>query len=144
MVTIKHITEEDLTALSRLYEELMGISTDEKRLTQVFKSAEASGNYHILGAFYEGELAGSLMGIVCLDFVGDCKPFMVIENVIVSDRIRRQGIGKKLMAGIEQIARDHDCGYIIFVSGEKRKEAHQFYAKLGYRDEKVEGFRKLL
>ncbi|MWV43330.1 GNAT family N-acetyltransferase [Paenibacillus sp. HJL G12] len=144
MVTVKHIAEEDLPALSGLYEELMGYPTDGQRLTEVFKSAEASGNYHILGAFYEGELAGSLMGIICLDFVRDCRPFMVIENVIVSDRIRRQGIGKRLMVEIEKIARDHDCAYIIFVSGEQRKEAHQFYEKLGYRDEQVEGFRKHL
>ncbi|WP_246072902.1 GNAT family N-acetyltransferase [Paenibacillus dokdonensis] len=143
-MTVKPITEDDLLALSHLYEELMGIPTNEERMKEVFKSAEASGNYHILGAFHEGELAGSLMGIICLDFVGTCRPFMVIENVIVSDRIRRQGIGKKLMAEIEQIARDKGCAYIIFVSGEKRKEAHIFYEKLGYRDEQAEGFRKHL
>lgn len=144
MTDIRHIAESDLPALARLYEELMGIPTNGDRMLQVFRSAESSGNYHILGAFHEGELAGSLMGIICLDFVGSCKPFMVIENVIVSSRIRRQGIGKKLMEAIEQIARDHDCGYIIFLSGEQRKEAHRFYEKLGYRDEQVEGFRKLL
>ncbi|MDR0266525.1 GNAT family N-acetyltransferase [Paenibacillus sp.] len=144
MITIRHITEKDLSGLSHLYEELLGISTHLDQMLQVFKSAESSGNYHILGAFHEGELAGSLMGIVCLDLIGNCKPFMVIENVIVSGRIRRQGIGQKLMNEIEKIARENGCGYIILVSGEQRKEAHIFYEKLGYRDEKVEGFRKHL
>ncbi|MFU1792608.1 GNAT family N-acetyltransferase [Paenibacillus azoreducens] len=144
MVTIRHIQEKELPALGRLYEELMEIHTNVDQMRQVFKSAERSGNYHLIGAFYEGELAGSLLGIVCLDFIGACKPFMVIENVIVSDRIRRQGIGKKLMDEIEKIARENGCGYIILVSGEQRKEAHVFYEQLGYRDEKVEGFRKHL
>lgn len=143
-MNIKPISREDLPALSRLYEELMGIPTDETRMNDVFEAAEALGNYHVLGAFHEGKLAGSVMGIVCLDLVGSCKPFMVIENVIVSDHIRRQGIGKKLMAEIEKIAVDRGCAYIILVSGEKRKEAHVFYEKLGYREEQVEGYRKHL
>ncbi|MEI0740098.1 hypothetical protein VQ056_31650 [Paenibacillus sp. JTLBN-2024] len=95
MTDIRHIAESDLPALARLYEELMGIPTNGDRMLQVFRSAESSGNYHILGAFHEGELAGSLMGIICLDFVGSCKPFMVIENVIVSSRIRRAGHRKE-------------------------------------------------
>ncbi|MNO01656.1 putative acetyltransferase [compost metagenome] len=69
---------------------------------------------------------------------------MVIENVVVSNRIRRQGIGKKLMTMIEKIAQERNCYYIIFVSGGQRKEAHTFYEKLGFRDEQVEGFRKHL
>ncbi len=144
MIQIKPIIEQDLPALSRLYEELMGMATDEERMTEVFRFAKTLGSYHILGAFHEGELAGSVMGIICLDLVGRCKPFMVIENVIVSDRIRRQGIGKKLMAEIERIAIEKDCAYMILVSGEKRKEAHVFYEKLGFRDEQVEGYRKHL
>lgn len=144
MIHIKPIIEQDLPALSRLYEELMGMPTDEERMTEVFQSAKKLGSYHILGAFHEGELTGSVMGIICLDLVGRCKPFMVIENVIVSDRIRRQGIGKKLMAEIERIAIEKDCAYMILVSGEKRKEAHVFYEKLGFRDEQVEGYRKHL
>ncbi|MNZ70717.1 putative acetyltransferase [compost metagenome] len=82
------------------------------------------------------------MGIICQDIVGDCRPFMVIENVVVSNHIRRQGIGQKLMAKIEGIARERNCYYIIFVSGGQRKEAHAFYEKLGFKDEKVEGYRK--
>lgn len=82
------------------------------------------------------------MGIICYDLVGECKPFMVIENVIVSPNVRRQGIGKKLMLGIEKIAKERDCYYMIFVSGEQRIEAHVFYEKLGFKEENVEGYRK--
>jgi GNAT superfamily N-acetyltransferase len=82
------------------------------------------------------------MGIFCLDLVGECKPFMVIENVIVSKRVRRQGIGKKLMHKIEEIAKERGCSYTIFVSGEERKEAHLFYEKLGFKEENVVGYRK--
>ncbi|MEK3735536.1 MULTISPECIES: GNAT family N-acetyltransferase [Paenibacillus] len=144
MVDIKEIEMESLPELGNLYQELMNKPSDLNKLEKVFKVVKADNRYILLGAFVEGELLGSLMGIVCQDLVGDCKPFMVIENVVVSARARRQGVGKKLMNAIEQAARERDCYYIILVSGEQRKEAHVFYESLGYRDEKVEGYRKHL
>lgn len=84
------------------------------------------------------------MGILCKDLIGECEPFMAIENVVVSSKIRRQGIGRKLMNEIEVIARQQNCSYIILVSGGQRVEAHRMYESMGYREEHVEGFRKFL
>ncbi|UPK47218.1 GNAT family N-acetyltransferase [Paenibacillus pabuli] len=142
MITIKAIELEDLPALSQLYNELMGTPTNEQQMQKMFHYIQQNGHYHVLGAFYNGELAGSVMGIECMDLAGQCNPFMVVENVIVSDRVRRQGIGQKLMLQIEHIARDLGCEYMILVSGDQRKEAHIFYEKLGFKDEKVQGYRK--
>ncbi|MNW43199.1 Predicted N-acetyltransferase YhbS [Fontibacillus panacisegetis] len=142
MITIRQITRDDLKDLSQLYDDLIDKKTNYKKLVEVFETIKSNDNYYILGAFKDSELVGSVMGIICQDIVGECRPFMVIENVIVSNHIRRQGIGKKLMAKIEIIARDRNCYYIIFVSGGQRKEAHAFYEKLGFKDEKVEGYRK--
>ncbi|MHA6530008.1 GNAT family N-acetyltransferase [Paenibacillus sp. BAC0078] len=144
MVIIKEIEADSLAALNMLYEELTGRLTDPQKLEAAFQTIKADSRYILLGAFVEGELLGSMMGIVCQDLVGDCRPFMVIENVVVSSRARRQGLGKKLMTALEEIAHERDCYYIIFVSGEKRKEAHVFYEAMGYREEKVEGYRKHL
>lgn len=144
MVVIKEIELASLHELGDLYQELMNKPSNLNKLEEVFKEIKADRRYILLGAFVEGELLGSLMGIICQDLVGDCKPFMVIENVVVSSRARRQGVGKKLMNAIEEIAHERDCYYIILVSGEQRKEAHIFYESLGYRDKKVEGYRKYL
>ena len=51
-----------------------------------------------------GELLGTVMGIICLDIAAACRPFMLIENVVVAERARGRGIGKKLMASVERIA----------------------------------------
>ncbi|MBR2566521.1 MAG: GNAT family N-acetyltransferase [Paenibacillus sp.] len=142
MITIKPITPQDLSALSQLYEELMGVPSNVRQMQKMFEYMERQGHYYVLGAFDQDQLVGSVMGIECMDLVGSCEPFMVIENVIVSDRVRRQGIGQKLMLQIEHIARDLRCAYIILVSGDQRKEAHIFYEKLGFKDEKVQGYRK--
>lgn len=144
MVTIKEIEADSITALNELYSELTGALTDHDKLNAAFTAIKGDSRYILLGAYVDGELLGSMMGIICQDLVGDCRPFMVIENVVVSARARRQGLGKLLMTAIEEIAHERDCYYIILVSGEKRKEAHVFYEKMGYRDEKVEGYRKHL
>ncbi|WP_019911648.1 GNAT family N-acetyltransferase [Paenibacillus sp. HW567] len=144
MPVIREIEADSLAALNLLYEELTGRLTDSRKLEAAFQTIKADSRYILLGAFVEGELLGSMMGIVCQDLVGDCRPFMVIENVVVSSRARRQGLGKRLMTALEEIAHARDCYYIIFVSGEKRKEAHVFYEAMGYREENVEGYRKHL
>ncbi|MFE4711919.1 GNAT family N-acetyltransferase [Paenibacillus sp. NPDC056722] len=144
MVILKEIEADQLDALNDLYHELVERAAERSKLEEVFKLVKADNRYILLGAFIDGELLGSVMGILCYDLVGDCRPFMVIENVVVSSRARRQGVGKKLMVRIEEIARERDCYYMILVSGEQRKEAHIFYETLGFRDEKVEGYRKHL
>ncbi len=142
MIAIKPISYDDLSQLCNLYDGLADRKTNPTKLMGVYQAIKDNDHYVILGAFHDHVLVGSLMGIICHDLVGECKPFMVIENVIVSHRVRRQGIGKDLMLTIEQIAKDRGCYYIIFVSGEQRKEAHLFYEKLGFKDENVQGYRK--
>jgi len=76
--------------------------------------------------------------------LGDCKPFMFIESVIVSTKYRGKGIGRKLIEEIELQAKRRDCYLIQFVSSGYRKEAHKFYEAVGYKLGFVEGFRKIL
>lgn len=144
MVTINQIETKHLPQLAELYEELVGVSTNLVKMEETYAEILEDKSYYVLGAFYENELAGSLMGILCKDLIGESEPFMVIENVVVSSKVRRQGIGRKLMLEIEEIARQHGCSYMILVSGGQRVEAHRMYESLGYREEHVEGFRKHL
>src|SRR5262245_10838507 len=100
MITIRQITHDDLNSLCQLYDDLINRKTNYKKLVEVFQIVSSNDNYYVLGAFQDNELVGSVMGIVCHDIVGECRPFMVIENVVVSSRVRKQGIGKRLMLDI--------------------------------------------
>jgi len=84
------------------------------------------------------------MGIVCEELYGECRPFMVVEDVIVDQNHRRQGIGSLLMRELERRAIVRDCAYIIFVTEQDRTTAHAFYASLGYSPDKYRGFKKRL
>ena len=113
-------------------------------MTDNFKIISTDNNYILLGARYNDKLAGSLMGIICYDLVGDCKPFMVIENVIVTAAYRGKGIGKLLINEIERIGKTRNCYYTMFVSGIHRIDAHKFYQSTGYNPDTVKGFKKYL
>lgn len=144
LLTIKSATVEDLEQLAQLYKELMGEETDLCKMKENFKRMEANPNYFVLVAKEDNMVVGSVMGIICLDLVYKCQPFMVIENVIVKSTSRGKGIGARLMKEIEEIGRNCECYYSMLVSGGHRKEAHQFYQAIGYDLDLVKGFKKFL
>ena len=105
MVTIVKLCKDDLAGLKMLYDSSFeGTNTDFIKMSDEFDWMEDHPDYTILCAKYENEIVGTLMGVANRELIGACRPFMVIENVVVSDRHRRMGIGRLLMAGIEKVA----------------------------------------
>ena len=145
MITIKPITTSDLELYAILCDELFGSKTILTKLEVVLTKIISNPDYILVGAKDEtGKLVGSVMGITCLDTVGECRPFMVLENLIVRENCRRLGIGKKLVEYIEEQAREKSCYFIMLMSLIKRKEAHQFYESLGYSANIAKGYKKYL
>lgn len=144
MVTILPIKETDLAELAALTEELYGekpsVANLEDRLSRIIKHPD----YILIGAKSGQQLVGSVMAVICMDIVGECRPFAVLENLIVSETARGLGIGKMLVSYIEDRARERNCYYLMFTSSAKRKEAHRFYERIGYSKGIVEGFKKYL
>jgi GNAT superfamily N-acetyltransferase len=60
---------------------------------------------------------------------------MVIEDLVVDERLRRRGIGRQLVRHAERIAREHGCRAIEVSSSLHRTDAHGFWTSLGYERE---------
>lgn len=56
----------------------------------------------------------------------------MIIALVVTDRERRAGVGRMLIARAEDEARVWQCGRIMVTSAEHRADAHGFYQRLGY------------
>jgi len=68
-----------------------------------------------------------------------------IVGLVVSDRARRQGVGRQLVARAEQWAAARGAPAIVVRSNLKRVESHAFYPALGYTSTKNQAvYRKAL
>ena len=66
-----------------------------------------------------------------------------LESVHVRSDMRSQGIGAKLLAAAEELARREGCYRVQLTSRNVRSDAHRFYEAQGYTSTS-QGFKKLL
>ena len=136
------IAADDLPQLAELIRELTGLETPPDRLGAAHAALAANPDARVVGARHGGRLAGAACGFLCPDIVGACRPFLVVENVVTAPDWRRRGVGRLLMDALEAWGHERGCSYAMLVSGPARREAHAFYAALGY--EPCAGFKKRL
>jgi ribosomal protein S18 acetylase RimI-like enzyme len=141
---IARLTEEDLEALARLYEQLLPEESSLEKMRATFQRLKGDPNYIFLGAKQDGRLVGSVLGIICEELFGECRPFMVVEDVVVDKDQRRGGVGSALMRELERRAVQRACNYIMLVTDSARVDARRFYESLGYHPNAYQGFKKYL
>lgn len=65
------------------------------------------------------------------------EPYTLIGGLVVSERLRGQGIGRLLCRRAEQWSWDHGMRTVRVTSRSSRVEAHRFYREGGYREIKT-------
>lgn len=135
---------EDIPKLNPLLAQLSeGLADPAKMAEKMEKITRNDDNYLLVAEDTEtGALLGSLIGVVFEDICGDCRPILLVENVVVEESARRLGVGRAMFSVIEDWGREKDCHYCILVSGLQRQGAHAFYGAIGYSE--VKGFKKYL
>ncbi|MBL4932162.1 GNAT family N-acetyltransferase [Clostridium paridis] len=145
MITVTSLVEEDLEELKLIYDEgFEDTNTDFNKMKKTFNRMKENPDYIVLCAKYNGKVIGSIMGIACSELIGECDPFMVIENVVVSSGCRRMGVARLLMEEIEKNAVKRDCSFMMLLSRKHRKGAHKFYESVGFDGDAARGFKKYL
>lgn len=144
IMEIAKLTERDLDALSALFRQFWDEESRLDRMQSTFARLAGNPAYILLSAKHNDRLVGFAMGIICEELYGECKPFMIIEDLIVDNNLRRGGIGSALMRELEKAAIEHGCCQIIFVTESNRTEAHRFYESFGYGNNSCKGFKKRL
>lgn len=138
------LTERDLPDLAQLYRQFRGEESSLEDMRTTFPQLQKNTDYTLIGVKEGGRLVGSVMGVLCRELYGRCRPFMVVEDVIVDQAHRRGGIGTLLMRAIEQEAFRNQCSYIMLVTDATRREALGFYEHLGYHPDRYRACKKYL
>jgi GNAT superfamily N-acetyltransferase len=110
----------------------------EKRLAAM----RAAPDYAVFVAeLPDGEVAGWVGVFVYRCVEADTRA--EISGLVVDERIRSSGIGRRLMERAEEWARGKGCSAVGLRSQVLREGAHAFYQRLGYKHIKTQkSFRK--
>lgn len=135
---------DDIPQLAQLYKQFWDEESCVESMYIKFRQFREHGSHILICAVDDKQLIGSVMGVICGELYGDCKPFLVLENMIVDKEYRNQGVGKALISELEKVAADKDCTQIILVTESNRSDACEFYESVGYNPNSHKGFKKKL
>jgi GNAT superfamily N-acetyltransferase len=87
---------------------------------------------HVILAMVDGQPAGM---VVCLEGFSTfaCKPLLNIHDVIVASPYRGQGLSKRLLQKVEEIALDLGCCKLTLEVLEGNRVAQAAYAAFGFK-----------
>lgn len=125
-LSTKEELERAFPVLKELRQEL--IFEDYLRL---LREAQANSGYQLWAALRGQEILG-LMGVrVLTDFVH--ARHLYIDDLVVTDKFRSQGLGAKLLEFAEDLARTNSCRGLRLCTGVSNQEAVRFYERLGWQ-----------
>lgn len=128
----------DVDVIYEINKEALGYSFNlEDTASQLAKLSQDSHHY-LLG--FEDSSSHDLLGYVHAEVYESLysKPGFNILALAVLPQMQGQGIGKTLLQGLEQEAKDQEYQFIRLNSADHRLGAHAFYEKVGYTCDKVQ------
>ena len=87
-------------------------------------------------------ICGTALVSLCADVMFKKQPFAVIENFVVDNSLRGQGIGLTLFRHIEAFCLSTECSKIMLLSSVDRNQAHRFFERVGLSSSFKRGFVK--
>lgn len=135
VMIIRNATKDDLPGILPLLAEL-GYPTSLDILTVRFEKFLMHPNDGVALCELDHQILGFVAWIKSSFFVLDANKFH-IEALVVASECRGQGIGKKLMTFVEEIAKASSPSIIDLTTGVRRAKdgTHEFYKTLGYKNE---------
>jgi N-acetylglutamate synthase-like GNAT family acetyltransferase len=141
MLIIRNARPDDAARIAELYRQLV---SNPAVMVQPERISAISG--HPNTALFVCELSGAVQGTalvsLCADVMFGSQPFAVIENVIVDEAVRGQGLGEALLRHIEAFCLASNCSKMMLLSSVQREDAHRFFERAGFAGSSKRGFVK--
>ncbi|MCF6522109.1 GNAT family N-acetyltransferase [Streptomyces sp. JJ36] len=143
-IMVRPALEPDLPGLLSLYGELNpeDAPLPDETAETIWKAIRRQEGRTLLVADLNGEPVGTADCTVLPNLTRGGRAILFVENVVVSEGVRRRGVGRKLMDAAGQLAEAAGC-YKVQLLAAEGEEAHRFYGACGYRP-LAQGFRLYL
>lgn len=137
---IRLAEERDVPRIVELYRELT-ISDSAVEHTRnptiadyqlVFAEIRSDPRQKLLVAELQGEVVGTIVLLVVPNLSHNGTPWAFLENLIVTEKCRRKGVGRMLLEHAVGAARRSGCHMVELCSDVRRKEAHRLYGSMGF------------
>lgn len=134
-ITLREATEADLPSLLTLYGQLGqddGTVLCMEEAGHIFARMKVYPDYRIYVASEAGRIVGTFALLIMDNLGHKGAPSAVLEDVVVDEGLRGQGVGRQMMAYANGLCREKGCYKMAFTSNLKRESAHRFYESLGF------------
>lgn len=128
--TIRVVTADDAEALAPLTGEL-GYPATAEEMTRRLALVAGSGSDGVFVAEVDGAVCGWIHVAEVRSLEND--PYAEIRGLVVTETLRGNGIGTRLVAAAEEWAIAHGMPRLRVRSNVNRGRTHAFYQRLGYR-----------
>ena len=139
-ITLGDVVPSDIPAFPALLAQL-GYPADEEVIPARIQKISWGGGRVIVAR--KGERVAGFVALAFLPQIHHDDPLCRITALVVDEAARGAGIGRRLVAEAERIARHHGCQRMEVTSADHRKVAHDFYAGLGYAEKRKRFFKTL-
>ena len=144
---IKKITKQYLPDIIKLFHQLWpDLNLSNNSVEDVLDIYINDSNYEIYCYEEEIQSVKTMTGLITVskryDFYYSGK-IGIIEELIIDEKHRSKGIGKKLVEFIENLLIKNNCKAIELSSNLHRTRAHNFWKKMGY-EQSAYLFRKFI
>jgi GNAT superfamily N-acetyltransferase len=134
-IALRQATAADLPDVLALYAQpglddgkVLGL----ERAEQVFAQFAHYPNYRLFVAQDGNTVVGSYALLVMHNLAHCGTPSAIAEDVVVAQHRHGQGIGRQMMTHAMAQAQQAGCYKLALSSNHERKDAHAFYASLGF------------
>lgn len=129
---IKQCTEDDYSSIFGLLKQLWPHrKLRNETLQKVYNNALKSENQKLIAGLIDNKIIG-FCSLTIKNNLWQAGNLGHIDELIVDNNLRGQGIGKKLIDEIVRIAKENKCIRIELDSALHREEAHLFYESIGF------------
>jgi GNAT superfamily N-acetyltransferase len=129
-VTIRATEAADTDALADLMTQL-GYETRASEMQMRMEAILADKHYATFVAVSKGRVCGMIGTFTCYSYEHN-SPSGRILVLVVSEKMRGRGVGHALIAAAEKDLAQKNISRVAVNTRFERKEAHEFYEKLGY------------
>jgi len=138
----------DLDALVRLLEVLFTIEADfrpdpERQRRGLALLLADPTRAAVIVAAREGRVVGMVTAQLVVS-TAEGAPSALVEDLVVEEAARGQGLGRRLLAAIEAWARARGATRLQLLADRENAPALRFYARCGWSDTQLVARRKLL